>query len=240
MTTKQRLFSRENIVRYGLEFGVVFVGVWLSLVAESMRQAQIEARAERASLIRLAQDLEADIVDLEGNLARQTRQLGAANWLASQRGKENVDKSGIADALFKLPPCNVFVQNTAEYTMLLSSGELRLIRDNELRRQITDLYETRDFLQFLHSEDCEASQELFTLAMPYVVLMDGDHNDPLDWRTPRVKEVLDANALVTDSNFMNKTVKFASEARFLVDWIEIEMAKTKELLADIRQSVDGE
>jgi hypothetical protein len=239
MTTKQSLFSRANLFRYGLEFGVVFVGVWLSLVAESMRQDQIEARAERGSLIRLAQDLESDIVDLKGNLARQTRQLEAANWLASRRGHVNVDESRVADALFKLPPCSMFIQNTAEYTMLLSSGELRLIRDNELRRQITDLYETRDFLHFLHREDCKASQELFTLAMPYVVLMDGDPNDALDWRTPRVREVLDADSLFADPNFMNKAVKLASEARFLVGWIENEMAKTAELLADIRQAVNS-
>ena len=239
MTTKKRLFSRENIVRYGLEFGVVFVGVWLSLVAESMRQDQIEARSERASLVRLAQDLEADIVDLEGNLARQTRQLDAANWLASQRGNVNVDKSGVADALFKLPACSMFVQNTAEYTMLLSSGELRLIRDNELRRQITDLYETRVFLQFLHSEDCRASQELLALAMPYVVLMDGDPDDALDSRTPRVREVLDADSLIADSILMNKTVKLASESRFLVSGIENEMAKTTGLLEEIRQIINS-
>ena len=213
MTTKKRLFSRENIVRYGLEFGVVFVGVWLSLVAESMRQDRIEVRAERASLVRLAQDLEADIVDLDGNLARQTRAFDAANWLASQRGNVNVDTSGVADALSQLPACSMFVQNTAEYTMLLSSGELRLIRDNELRRQITDLYETRVFLQFLHSEDCRASQELFTLAMPYVVLMDGDPDDALDSRTPRVREVLDADSLIADSILMNKTVESGLNGR---------------------------
>lgn len=159
MTTKQKLFSSKNLARYSLEFGVVFVGVWLSLVAESMRQDQIDARSERASLFRLIQDMEADIVDLEGNLARQARELRAANWLASQRGRVNVDKSEIADAIHSIPACSMFVQNTAEYTMLLSSGELRLIRDNELRRRITDLYETRIFFQFLNSDDCKASNE---------------------------------------------------------------------------------
>ncbi len=69
--------------------------------------------------------------------------------------------------------------------------------------------------------------------------MDGDPNDALDSRTPRVREVLDADSLIADSNFMNKTVKLASEARFLVGWIENEMAKTTELLADLRQAVDS-
>jgi len=36
MTTKRRLFSKKNMVRYSLEFGVVFVGVWLSLVASRL------------------------------------------------------------------------------------------------------------------------------------------------------------------------------------------------------------
>ncbi len=50
----------QSLKRYGTEFVVVFLGVWLSLLAEQWRQGRADADEERLALEAIASDVEAD------------------------------------------------------------------------------------------------------------------------------------------------------------------------------------
>ena len=67
MEPPKKSFARA-LGRYGPELIVVFVGVWLSLLAEDWRQNRVDSAPELASLRRIAADLGAHLDDLRSEL----------------------------------------------------------------------------------------------------------------------------------------------------------------------------
>ncbi len=125
-----------RVRRYGFELIVVFIGVWLSLLAESCRQAAIESRDEQTTLQRLALDMVDDTADISGNIDRATHGIEGATWVLSFRHSPSFPSDGLAENLAKLGPCSLPGWNASEYTALKGSGRLNLISDPGLRQKI--------------------------------------------------------------------------------------------------------
>ena len=145
---------RSRIRRYGFELLVVFLGVWLSLLAESWRQSAMERRDERTSLQRLAADMVEDTADISGNITRAEHGFGGATWVLSHRRASPPPADSLAEYLARMGPCSKPGWNTSEYTALKGSGRLNIIADEELRQEIVELYESRSFLDWAHGLDC--------------------------------------------------------------------------------------
>lgn len=232
--------------RYGFELLVVFLGVWLSLVAEGMRQAALERRDEGTSLERLARDMEYDLGDLEGNLNRAHAGFDGAARVLELRGSPSPPAEELARSLEAMGPCSYPVWNASEYAALKGAGRLNLVTDPDLRQRIVELYESRAFLDWVHQVDCGESEEVLALMAPYVEMGYPDQvrregPDTAGWggnRLPTIEAILDPAGLLSDRLLMNRVAKLASGRRFLIYQMELEREKTRTLRAEILESLD--
>ena len=117
------------------------MGITLSLLADDWRQSRSDAETERRVLEELLSDLVEDAAVLT-DLQRQTESHDSAMmWLYQRRGDALVDPdSAIAQlgATQAFDPPHLL---RATYAGLLSTGQLRVIRNDALRREIVTYYE---------------------------------------------------------------------------------------------------
>lgn len=133
--------SRVPWIRLLAEFAVIFLGVTLSLLADDWRQSRNDLEAERRALQGLLVDLEDDsaaLAQLETQTVTHDR---AAMWLYQRVGDPEVDADSVIQRLGATQDFGVFGLLRASYTGLLSTGQLGLIRDETLRREIITYYE---------------------------------------------------------------------------------------------------
>jgi hypothetical protein len=148
----------EKIQHYGLEFITVFLGVTLSLLAESWRQDRSDLAAQHDSLVQMYSDLRLEETDMQGNLRTAQRGLQGARFLIA--GVKGHDPDSVSAALTDLGQCSFFVPYQSEYTALKSSGRLTVIEESSLRQQVVSFYEVDPFMQWLHERDCTLTGEL--------------------------------------------------------------------------------
>ena len=135
--------SRLPWVRLAAEFGVVFLGVTMGLLADDWRQTREDRKDETRALTELLADLEADSVGLDSLLVNLEGHDASAMWVRQHRGEPNVDSASAARRLAALYPWQAYQAPQATYAGLRSSNRLVMIRDGEVRRGITYYYEQR-------------------------------------------------------------------------------------------------
>lgn len=222
--------------RYGFELLVVFLGVWLSLLAESWRQNQILIQTERESLSRLASDLEDDLHDLQGNLVRAQHGLEGAQWMIQAQLLKEASRDTMASMLAQMGPCSNLGENTSEYISMKSSGNLNVIRDEDLRQDIVGLYEGRSFLRWWHGLDCTESDAVLDLLSEHLQFgvppVDRDGPDSENWqlrRHPTIESISDVQSIFRDRTLMNRITRLASMRQALERAIRDEIEKTADL-----------
>ncbi len=227
------------------EGAAIVVSILLAFWIQAWWEERADRADESASLARLARDLDDDIRDLKGNLDRARTGLRAAHWLAENRGTHPVENSALKQALFNIGHCSILLLNTSEYTSLRSSGDFRLIRDKELLQTITAFYEERAFLYQLHEKDCDDSQEVVQLTMPFVRHMipplfrpNGGSIGWQMWDQPMVEQVVDPAALLNDAILINSVVALAADRQFLIEIEDSALQDTKRLQAAIQGELD--
>lgn len=133
--------SRLPWLRLLAEFGVIFLGITLSLMADDWRQSRIDREAERHSLQEVLADLTADsanLDDLRRHMARHDRD---AAWLYSRLGEVGVNADSAVVQIRSLHDAPRYQARSAAYVGIRSTGQLGLIRDDALRREIVEYYE---------------------------------------------------------------------------------------------------
>jgi len=123
------------------EFAVIFLGITLSLLADDWRQSRSDLEAERRALQGLLADLEDDSVGLEELRSQVARHDRAAMWLYQRRGDPGVDADSVTQYLGATQGLDVFRARRASYSGLLSTGQLGVIEDEALRREIITYFE---------------------------------------------------------------------------------------------------
>lgn len=129
--------------RGAIEFLVIFVGVTLSLVADDWRQEQEELRIEMVALQDMMEDLRADSAVMALVLRRSAIWDRNALWLLRNTDRATAPTDTIEMALTGLGFTARHELVRAAYEGLKSSGDLNLIRDPVLRREITLYYEVQ-------------------------------------------------------------------------------------------------
>jgi hypothetical protein len=155
------LFRKEKLDwRYGVsELLIVVAGVLIALTADGWLQRRNLRTAERASLSRLANDMQVDIDDISGNLARTRRGSEAAIWLMERRGEPFPTPDSLSRRLTDFTACSILSANTSEYTALKSSGQLTNLRDAAFRQRLVNLYEQYPYVSALYDSDCRLMEE---------------------------------------------------------------------------------
>ena len=243
---EKRIGAMGLFKRYGFELLVVFLGVWLSLLAESWRQNQILQSAERESLGRLARDIDDDLADMRGNLVRAGAGLEGALWTLEARRAGRPPSGALAAMLAQMGPCSNLGENTSEYVSLKSSGSLNIIDDELLRQEIVKLYEGRSFLRWWHDLDCMESDAVLDMLGRHVQFqvpsVDMESPDSVEWhlrRHPSIESIVDPQTIFDDLELMNRIARLASMRQALERAISEEMAKTQDLQVRVLQSAGG-
>ena len=231
------------MLRTGVELIVVFVGVWLSLLAENWRQNQSDARTARSSMSRMAEDLESDLLDFGLNRDRAETGVVLGRWLLTRGVTSEAPEDSISRALTALQFCSYLLENTAEYEALLNSGQLGIISDRDLRRTVVAQYESRQIIRMLHVADCESEALLFGLMASDVLVSESPARgevgpygfaDPL---RPRVMAVPGRANLLTDPGFLSHVTRLVSFRRFLVRQIDEQIETTTALREELLERV---
>jgi hypothetical protein len=153
-----RILGDLRELRWGqvlVELVLLVLGILIALAVNGRIEDRRNARVEREYLELLVRDLDRDLASLQEVVAFETAQVTAAAqaYRAVRRGVATQDREAIANMLGQLTARRTLRLSKATYTDLLSTGNLRLIRNGELRDKIVRLYETNERLQLIRDRN---------------------------------------------------------------------------------------
>ena len=186
-----RLTPRRVLGRYGVELLVVFVGVWLGLLAEGVRETRRDRADEIVSLGRIAEDLEQTARDMSGNLGRAERGANAATGLLGFE-PSMVAGDTLRSYLCDLRALSILAARSAEYRSLIGAGRIGIIRDEEIRRGVTEFYEYLPVLAIVHDREARLLDDAMRSIEAHVRVGAGSESSPCITLLGTAEEVLHA------------------------------------------------
>lgn len=129
-----------------IELTLLIVGILVALAVDGWIEDRRDVRTEREYLERLQRDLDRDLAVLEEYVAFEDRQVadGIAAYRAMRGAVQPAGREAVAESLTRLMSRRTIRLARSTYTDLVSTGNIRLIRNTALRDQIATLYETTD------------------------------------------------------------------------------------------------
>jgi len=125
---------------------LIIVGILAALAVDDAIQQRRDARAERQYLELLARDLDRDLEVLAEFIEYEERQTanGILVYRALRAGVAPGDREKVARAVSALLSRRTLRLSRSTYTDLLSTGNVRLLRNARLRDDIARLYESNE------------------------------------------------------------------------------------------------
>jgi hypothetical protein len=159
--TTRRFAAALREARWGhvlLELALVVAGILIALAIDGWIDSRHDARLERQYLELLVRDLNRDLGTLDDVLRFEHAQVEAAAlaYRALRAGVPRQDREAVARALNQLTARRTLRLARATYTDLLSTGNLRLIRNADLRDRLVRLYETDERAQTIRDRNNES------------------------------------------------------------------------------------
>lgn len=139
-----------------VELALLVLGILIALAVNSWIEDRRDARVEHQYLELLARDLDRDLVTLDEALRFEQTQ--AANSAFAYRALYGAavppdQREAVAQALAELTARRTLRLGRATYSDLLSTGNLRLIRNAALRDRIVRLYENNERAQLIRDRN---------------------------------------------------------------------------------------
>jgi hypothetical protein len=169
-----------------VELALLVTGILIALAIDSWIDDRRDARLERQYLELLVRDLDRDLATLDDALRFEEAQVAASvlAYRALRGGVAPAKREAVATALGQLTSRRTLRLGRATYTDLLSTGNLRLIRNPELRDSIVRLYENNERAQSIRDRN---NQE-FVDRMYMTYLLDRGLVMPRPRRLPAIGE----------------------------------------------------
>jgi hypothetical protein len=130
--------ARKKWTHYFWEFLMLFLAVFCGFLAEYKLEHIIEHQREEQYMRSMIEDLKADVLMLEKNVTLRKSRLTMIDSLVELLNSPHRDKYGNDIYFFARstsPPVNIF-PNDGTIQQLKSSGNLRLIRNNQIANSI--------------------------------------------------------------------------------------------------------
>jgi hypothetical protein len=158
MVLTRRFAAAVRTLRWGqvlFELALLVTGILIALAVNNWMDQRREARAERQYLELLGRDLEQDLETLDEIRRFEEAQVAASALVfrGLRHGVAPADREAVAAALGQLTSRRTLRLRRAAYTNLLSTGELRLIRNTALRDRIVRLYENNERAQTIRDRN---------------------------------------------------------------------------------------
>ena len=141
--------------RVAFELALLVAGILIALAVDGWMDDRRDARLERQYLELLVRDLDRDLQTLDEALRFEQAQVTASvlAYRALRTGVAPGEREPVAAALGQLTARRTLRLGRATYTDLLSTGNLRLIRNAGLRDRIVRLYETNERAQLIRDRN---------------------------------------------------------------------------------------
>ena len=142
MNDDQLVLWRTRARWFAAEFLVIVTGVLVAVALNGFYQKWQDGRSEASYLALLSRDLQFTTRQLQEKIAFETDQLndGLMAYRALSAASRPANTAEVSAALSKLSARRTLALRAATYQDLLSTGNLRLIRNRQLRDQIVEYY----------------------------------------------------------------------------------------------------
>jgi len=135
--------QRLNFWIYGLgEFFLIFLGILIALQVDNWNQGRQDRNLEQVLLLEMLSNLKGDLEDIKYNTKSQERLLYSNQVVVDFLRSDIPWHDSLGSHFKKIMGGCVFDINTSAYESLKTIG-IDLIRNDELRQQITGIYTAR-------------------------------------------------------------------------------------------------
>jgi len=140
-----------------LELALLVAGILIALAVDGWMDDRRDARAERQYLELMVNELDRDLEMLAEYFDFEERQVedGILAYRALREGVAPEGRDAVATALTRLIGRRTLRFNRSTYTEILSTGNLRLIRNARLRDGIIGLYESNERITAIRDRNNE-------------------------------------------------------------------------------------
>jgi hypothetical protein len=159
--------------RITAEFVAILCGVTLALLADDWREYRNDRQFERAALVEILRDLEADSAALAAQRRRMRLQNDAALWAQGHFGMEVPGDSAL-NTVRSLWYFTRYQAVRSGYVGLRDSGQMSLIVDLALRQGVVHYYEVNQPYMLQFSDYYWQLRDRFTESLFEDVLLVGD------------------------------------------------------------------
>lgn len=223
----------QNWVAVGIEFVIVVVGVFVGLQAQDWSTARAERNAEHAAIERLIIEYKLNLELLDKDKEKSQKTMAATERLLAMISPEPaaviVDEA-LAQTFLDCLTNPKFIPTTGTTSSLVASGDLRLIRDPDIQRMLTQWPTTVQVLiewqeiERNHGEELILGLTLDYIAWPTLLSLVDDSN-----RTSALKS--DYQGLFSSKRFEG----LLNNRRFNT---RVSIGRIEELEADTQELVD--
>lgn len=146
--------KKKLIVRYSLEFLVIFLGISISFYLESNRENQYKENLKKQSLNRILNNIGDDKNDFEYNLKVHDYAIKSCEWLIkNNKDLKLLSNDSIGYHLGNAIKMNtVIIDNQEEYRGLQNSGLIELIENDTVVVGLQSKYINNDFCKKLENK----------------------------------------------------------------------------------------
>ena len=140
-------FRKQDWFTVAVETLIVVFGVFIGLQVNNWNEARGERADARVVLEQLEQDFEQILARADLSLAVHERNLEAAGRLILGIRNREFEEATLLDDIGSASSFSTLPGASSTFTELVSSGRLELIRDQELRRGLTEYHAYLNFAQ---------------------------------------------------------------------------------------------
>ncbi len=225
--------ARKKWTHYFWEFLMLFLAVFCGFLAEYQLEHKIEKDREKQYIRSLADDLRSDISMLQQNISLRQSRLMMIDSLVLLLHSSDRDKTGNDIYYYARsisPPANIF-PNDGTIQQLKSSGNLRLIRDEIIARDIMTYDQRMRNVLFEMGDEVEIRAEYRLIARKI-------------FRTPvfhdMIADVQISRPLTNPGLFSNDPAlinEFIGEVQYFKRVHQAQLIRSEQLLAQANQLI---
>jgi hypothetical protein len=161
-------FRKQEWTAIGIDFVIVVIGVFVGIQVANWNEARLEAQREVTYLVALQGDFRAVIAELEHDIARYDDIANSMTFLLEQSRMAEPDAS--LDALNEAAGLLIAMEGTsivsATYSNLTGSGDLAIIRSQELKNSMSSFFGRYDVVVLVSNTH---EMQLVGIFQPYII-----------------------------------------------------------------------
>jgi hypothetical protein len=146
---KEKKASSLGWLRLSLELVVVFVGVTGGFLFDSYREDRSDRNLEKKYLVSLHQNLVADSTELHASIGNNRNNVDISEQVVRSMRRSNLSSDSALRVIQVMATYYNLNLNDATYQSIVSSGNLGLIRDFEVKEQIVDYYQSQEDMRYV-------------------------------------------------------------------------------------------